>query len=163
LISGPPRPGEPVETGLLGRLDARELGQSAAERVELDELGLHLAELDRHGIDVLPHELLAARDFFVARSRYQFIDEWKFPLARVLERDERKRRREGKNEEGKGEQRTGEMPRADGDRSGGCKTVGNKNNLHIRSLVLMPWLPDTCTPISPHRTAWPSSRCTRNR
>jgi hypothetical protein len=49
--------------------DARHASQTLADRVETKQLGLHLAEFDRHGVEVFPHEVLGSLCFFRIHRR----------------------------------------------------------------------------------------------
>ena len=114
----------------VARPDAGDGREALAERVEAHQLRLHLAELDRHRVQVLPQEVLRALRLRLLGGQHQRLQQRELELGGVAHAevgDQEHQYDEAGNEAGRAQH---QVPDREFDRPGLGQPVGHHNNMH---------------------------------
>ncbi len=120
------------------RSDAGEAGQALSQGVEPRELRLHFAQLHRHGVQILLHELARPLRFALLRGEHQLLHQGDLDVGRETDGEPVKARRHAEQQQEREQHRRDQVPRREVQRPGLGQTVRDDDNLHrvLRSLFL---------------------------
>jgi hypothetical protein len=126
-----------MDRSLAGTLEPEFAGLQAGKRrkalaqgVQTHQLGLHLAELHRHGVEIFPEKFLGLAPLGLLGRPHQGIQEGKLELASVAYRDPEQTERKAENQH-PGEHHCGDqVPIGQGQGLRPAQPARNKNNMH---------------------------------
>ena len=128
------------------RFDARERRQALAQRIQAHQLRLHLAQPDRHRVQILAHEVLGIPGLLFLRRQQQRLHQRQFDLGRMAKYQIEQGT--GQGHDGGRQQRHPQqhVPGAERNRFGRCQPVRYENNMHDPLREIAPCIPRIFAP-----------------